>query len=58
MDAHLETSSMNARELPVRPSLDQYEQLAGDLFNAYESGDSEALRRLRDHYQLVKGSAK
>jgi ankyrin repeat protein len=35
------------RELPARPSLDQYKKQAKDLVKAYKSGDSEAIQQVR-----------
>lgn len=43
---------MDASELSACASLAQFEQLAEDFVNAYTSGDSEALRRMKDHYKL------
>jgi len=43
---------MDATELPARPTLEQYDKLAEDFVNAYTSGDSDALRRIQDHYEL------
>jgi ankyrin repeat protein len=37
--------------LPSR-GLEQYERLAEDLVQAYGTGDAEAMRRLKDHYQV------
>lgn len=45
---------MDAKELPTDPSLAQYERLAEDFVNAYSTGDSEALRRITDHYELER----
>jgi hypothetical protein len=45
---------MDATEPPARPTLEQYEKLAEDFVNAYTSGDSEALRRIKDHYELPR----
>ena len=45
---------MDSRELPAQPSLKQYEDLANDFVAAYTSGDSEALRRIKDQYQLPR----
>lgn len=36
---------------PIRSSLEQYEKLAGDLVEAYSSGDDGAMQRIRDHAQ-------
>jgi hypothetical protein len=41
---------MPARELPPRPSLEQYKKLAKELIKAFRSGDSAALQRLRAHH--------
>ena len=38
---------MDAKELPARASLDQYEMLAKDFVNACTSGDPEALQRIK-----------
>lgn len=46
---------MDSRELPAQPSLKQYEDLANDFVAAYTSDDSEALRRIKDEYQLPRG---
>ena len=43
---------MDARELPAHPSLAQYELLAEDFLTAHRTGDSEALHRIKDHYEL------
>ncbi len=45
---------MDATELPARPTLEQYEKLAEDFVNAYTSGDSDALRHIKDHYELPR----
>ncbi|MEK6288016.1 MAG: ankyrin repeat domain-containing protein [Acidobacteriota bacterium] len=45
---------MDARELPARPSLTQYEKLAEDVVNAYNSGDSDALQRIKEHYAFER----
>ncbi len=42
---------MDAKESPGRPSVAQCEQLATDLFNCYQSGDSDALQRINDYTQ-------
>lgn len=41
---------MNAKELPRRPSLEQYKKQAKDLVKAYKSGDPEAIQRIKKHH--------
>ncbi len=41
---------MDAKKLPPRPSLEQYEKQAKDLVKARKSGDPEALRRIKQHH--------
>jgi len=41
---------MPTRELPARPSLEQYKKQAKELVKAYRSGDAGARRRVRDHH--------
>jgi len=38
---------MPTRDLPARPSLEQYKKQAKDLLNAYKSADPEAMHRVR-----------
>ena len=38
---------MDARELPARPSLEQYKKQAKDFLKAYRSADVDAMRRVR-----------
>lgn len=46
---------MAARELPARPSLEQYKKQAKDLLEHCRSGDPEALRRIQQqHSRLAK----
>jgi len=40
---------MDAKELPARPSLDQYKKQAKDLLKACQAGDPEAIQRIRKH---------
>ncbi len=40
---------MDAKELPARPSLEQYKKQAKDLVKNQKSGDSEAKRRIGQH---------
>src|SRR5882757_196877 len=41
---------MDVRELPSRPSLEQYKKQAKALLKSYKAGDGDALQRLRQHY--------
>jgi ankyrin repeat protein len=41
---------MDARELPARPSLEQYKKQAKDLVKALNSGDPESLQRVEKHH--------
>jgi hypothetical protein len=43
---------MDAKELSANSSIDQYERLADDLASAYNTGDAEALQRIRDFFRL------
>jgi ankyrin repeat protein len=45
---------MDARELPARPSLEQYKKQAKDLVKAFNSGDPAALRRIGQHFHLER----
>ncbi|MGH9854099.1 MAG: ankyrin repeat domain-containing protein, partial [Blastocatellia bacterium] len=46
---------MDAKQLPARPSLEQYKKQAKNLAKSRKSGDPEALRRIRqNHPQLRK----
>ena len=47
---------MRARNLPARPNLEQYKKQAKELLDACESGDDDAIRRLRDHARGVGAS--
>ena len=42
---------MDITPLPIRASLDQCKKLAGDLIEAYRSGDPDAMLRIRDRTQ-------
>jgi ankyrin repeat protein len=41
---------MDAKKLPVRPSLEQYRKQAKELLKACKSGDSEAIQRIKRHH--------
>jgi hypothetical protein len=41
---------MEIQPLPFRAPIDQYQQQAVDLFEAYHAGDSEALRRIKQYH--------
>ena len=47
---------MDAKELPARPSLEQYKKQAKDLLKAFkavparQSGDPQAIRRIKKHH--------
>lgn len=41
---------MPSRDLPARPSLEQYKKQAKDLVRAFRSGDDAALQRVREHH--------
>jgi ankyrin repeat protein len=43
---------MDAKELPARPSLEQYRKQAKDLVKSCKSGDPEAMRRAQPHGAL------
>jgi len=43
---------MDAKELPARPSLERYKKLAKDFLKAYKTGDSAAIRRIKNHYRF------
>lgn len=43
---------MPSRDLPIHPSLEQYRKQAKELLKACRSGDSEALKRIREHSGL------
>jgi len=43
---------VDAKELPTRLSLEEYERLANDLVGAYRSGDAMTMQRLKDHFQF------
>lgn len=45
---------MDAKELPAQPALNEYEKLAEDFLNAYNTGDPDALLHIRDHYSLER----
>ena len=45
---------MDARELPSRPSLEQYRNQAKELLAACRSGDRDAIRRIADCPRLRK----
>src|SRR5215218_4256170 len=40
---------MPARDLPARPSIEQYKKQAKELRDTYRSGDAEASRRVERH---------
>src|SRR5713226_1825419 len=44
---------MDAKELPSRPSLEQYRKQAKDLLKTHKSGDPAALLRIRQHHPRV-----
>jgi ankyrin repeat protein len=41
---------MNAKELPARPSLEQYKKQAKDLLKSCKAGNSEAVQRIKKHH--------
>ncbi len=41
---------MDAKELPARPNLEYYKNLAKDLLRAYTSEDSASLQRIGEHF--------
>jgi hypothetical protein len=41
---------MDAIQLPARPNLEHYKNLAKELLKAYQSGDADALGRVRQHH--------
>ena len=41
---------MKAKEVPARPSLEQYKKQAKDLVKAYKSGESETIRRIKEFH--------
>ena len=41
---------MDAKELPARPSLEQYKKQAKDLLKACKAGDPEAAQRVQKHH--------
>ena len=41
---------MDLKPLPFRSSLDQYQRQAEELLEAYKSGDSEAIQRIKGHH--------
>lgn len=41
---------MDARELPARPSLDQYRKQAKDLVKGHRAADADALVRIKQHH--------
>jgi ankyrin repeat protein len=43
---------MDAKELPARPNRERYKKLAKDFLKAYKTGDSGAIRRIKNHYRL------
>jgi len=46
---------MDAKALPFHPTLEQYQRQANDLFEAHQSGDPDALQRLKQfHPRLSK----
>jgi hypothetical protein len=47
---------MAVRELPAHPNLEQYKKQAKELLRACKSGDSEALRRIKEHHRTDKAS--
>ncbi len=48
---------MSAKQLPPRPSLEQYRKQAKELVKSYRSDDPEAKRRVREHLQGIARSA-
>lgn len=42
---------MDTKELPPRPSLEQYKQQAKDLVKSRKAGDPEAIRRIQQHHR-------
>jgi Ankyrin repeats (3 copies) len=45
---------MPARDLPARPSLEQYKKQAKDLLKNCKAGDPEALRRMQEYHRSGK----
>jgi len=41
---------MNAKELPARPSLEQYKKQAKDLLKAWKEGDPETIEQVQKHH--------
>ena len=42
---------MDAKELPPRPNLENYKNLAKAFLKAYKSGDPTAMRRVQEHFE-------
>lgn len=49
LDSKVTTSEIPTPDDPSGPGLEQYENLANDLLDAYRTGNSRAMRRLADH---------
>lgn len=47
---------MPTRDLPARPSIEQYKKQAKELRDAYRSGDADAVRRIRQYVRTVDAS--
>ena len=45
---------MPSKELPARPSLEQYKKQAKDLLKSYRVGDADALSRVNQHHPLLR----
>jgi hypothetical protein len=45
---------MDAKDLPAHPGLTEYEKLAEAFLSAYNTGDSDALRQVQEHYALPR----
>ena len=48
---------MAARELPARPSLEQYKKQAKELVKAWKAGDPAAFARIREHHPRLSTSS-
>src|SRR6185295_7310245 len=44
---------MAAKQLPVRPSLEQYKKQAKDLLKKYRQGDRDALQRVAEYHPRI-----
>jgi uncharacterized protein YdhG (YjbR/CyaY superfamily) len=49
---------MPARDLPARPSIEQYKKQAKDLLKSCKSRDAEALRRIREFVRQADGPSR